>query len=176
VILGGELIARNADRFDHRLGRQRATLEAVDADHGARTGHVLQLLPQLGRIVGERFHLFARQGGAERVAAVGGRFLLVLAHLDRRLHLLERQQQQLFVIAAAQPDVRQTARLESGKRRFDDVTPRGQLPDRGDPGGIGVLLPRGGPGCVVAAGHGNSRAGEHGTSRVHDSEAQRRAG
>ena len=66
VELGGKLIARDADRSDLRLRRQRATFEAVDADHRARSGHVLQLLLQLRRIVGQRFDLIARERGAER--------------------------------------------------------------------------------------------------------------
>ena len=78
VVLGGELIARDADRSNLRLRGQRGALEAIDADDGAGPGHVLQLLLQNRGIVGERLDLIASERGAERRAvAIGRRFLLV---------------------------------------------------------------------------------------------------
>ena len=66
VKLRRELIAGDADRSNHRLGRQRPALEAVDADDGAGPGHLLQLLLQHRRVVRQRVDLIARQRRPER--------------------------------------------------------------------------------------------------------------
>ena len=84
VMFRRELIARDANRSDLRLRRQRAALEAVDLDHRTGAGHVQQLLAEHLRIVRQRLELFTRQRRAERRAArIRGRRLLVLADLTR---------------------------------------------------------------------------------------------
>ena len=45
VVLCRKLIARDSDRSDLRLGRQRAAFEAIDPDDRSGARHVLQLLP-----------------------------------------------------------------------------------------------------------------------------------
>ena len=128
-----ELIARDADRSDLRLGRQRAALEAVDADDGARAGHVLQLLLQRRRIVRQRFDLIARQRRAERSALrIGGRLLLVLLDGHRGFELRDRSIADLPVLAAANADILQRARLESRKLGLDRVAARRQAGERRD--------------------------------------------
>jgi hypothetical protein len=52
VILGGELVASYADRFDLRFGWQPTALEAVDAHDGARPCHVHQLALHFVWVVG----------------------------------------------------------------------------------------------------------------------------
>ena len=123
MILRGELIARDADRPDHRLGGQRAAFEAVNADHCAGTGHLLQLLLKDRWIIGQRLDLIAREGRAERRAvAIGRGLLFVLLDADRRLQALDRQHGHLFVLAAPDPDVGEELLLESGKLRLNGVS------------------------------------------------------
>src|SRR5204863_5269245 len=86
VVLRGKLIARDADRSDLRLRRQGAALEAVDAEDRARSGHVLQLLPQRRGVVRQRLDRFTRQRRAEGDGlAIRGRGLPVAFDGDRRL-------------------------------------------------------------------------------------------
>ena len=94
VILGRELIARDADRSNLRFERQRAPLEAVDCNHGARTRHVFELASQLGRVVRECLQLLARERRSERRSRVGG----VLLHRDSRLDGFDPQHDNLFVV------------------------------------------------------------------------------
>ena len=122
VKLRRELIAGDADRSDHRLGRQRPALEAVDADDGAGPGHLLELLLQRRRVVRQRVDLIARQRRPERrTVAVRGRLLLVLLDVDRRLDALNRQHRDLPVVAGPDAHVVQHALLEARKFDFDGV-------------------------------------------------------
>ena len=70
--LGRELVARDADRLDERLGRQLASFEAVDEDLAVGARDVHQLPLQLVGIIGEGFDLLPRQHCAERHVAVRG--------------------------------------------------------------------------------------------------------
>ena len=98
------------------FGGRLPALEAVDADHGAGAGHVLELPLHLVRIVRQRVHLLARQRRAERAAApIGGAFLLVLSNRDRLLDLLNRQHDDVPVVARAHAHVFQDARIEPGE-------------------------------------------------------------
>ena len=121
----GELIARDADRSDLRLVRQRRAFEAVDADHRAGAGHVHQLLAQHLGIVGQIRELLARQRRAERRSArIGGGGLLVLADQHGFLVAFDRQHQHLLVVAVSDADVGQHARFESGEFRLAPNTVR----------------------------------------------------
>ncbi len=178
VELGGELIAGDADRSDHRLRRQRAALEAVDADDRAGTGHVLELLLQDRRIVRERVDLIARQHGAERrPVAVRRRLLFVLLHGDRGFHLPDREHRDLAVVASADTDVRKRPLLEARELDVDRVAAGRQSRD-GRHAGIGRSRRRNGDasGRVVRAGDGHGRADDHGVGLIDDGDAQRAAG
>ena len=107
VILGSKRVARDVNRFDLRLRRQLGAFEAVDADDGVRTRHVLQLLRHLRRIVRERFDLFPSQRRAEPRARIGGNRLRVAADRDFRFDFLDRQDNHVLVVAAAKTRVMQ---------------------------------------------------------------------
>ena len=120
-----ELIARDPDRSNHRLGRQRAAFEPVDANDRARPCHLLQLLLKNSGIVRQRFDLVARQRRAERgTVAIRCRLLLVLLDGDLRLDALDGQHGHLAVLAGTNAHIVQHARLESREFRFDRVAPR----------------------------------------------------
>ena len=131
VMLGRELIARDADRSNLRFVRQRAAFEAVDLDDRAGTGHVHQLLPQHVGIVRQRFELFAGERGAERGAArVGGRRLFVLADGDRFLVTRDRQHQHLLVGAVADAHVGQPPRFEAVELGLNRIAAGSEAGDR----------------------------------------------
>ena len=135
VELRSKLIAGDANRSNLRLGRQRAALEAVDADHGARASHVLELLLKRRGIVGERIDLIARERGAKRrPLPVGGRRLLVLSDGDGCFKLFDVQHRRLTVLAAPHANIRERARLESRKLGSDRVSSRREARDDRDAG------------------------------------------
>ena len=105
-------------------------------------------------IVRQRFDLLARQRRAEGSAArVGRRLLLVLLDGDRRFELRDRQHRHLLVLAAANPDVLEDPRLESGKLRLDRVAARREAGQRRD-AGVGGLDRRGRDGARRGFGAG----------------------
>ena len=174
VVLRGERVARDVDRLDHRLGRQLAALEAVDADDAVAAGHVLQLLGHFGRIVRQRVDLLARQRGAERaVVAVGRRFLLVAADGHRILQTLDRQHDQLLVVVgAADAHVLEHAGIEAGKLRRDEIS-SGRQRDRRDPLFRRLRgFPRHRRGRLVEAADGDGGARQDGARLVHDGDDQ----
>ena len=94
------------------------------------------------RIVRQRFDFFARQRRAEGSSArIGRGLLLVLLDGDRRFELRDRQDRHLPVLAAANPDVLQRARLEARKLRLDRVAARREAGERRD-AGVGGLRDR----------------------------------
>ena len=168
-----ELIARDADRSDLRLRRQRAALEPVDPDDRARAGHLLQLLLQLHRIVRQRFDLFAGERRAERVAArIGGGLLLVLPDGHRCFHLFDGEYGDLFVLAGADPHVFHDPRLEARELRLDRVA-AGRQRQRRDAGFRrerridGRRMRR-----LVSAGRRHLRADDHAAAGVDDGDAE----
>ena len=70
VVLGRVGIEAEADLGDLRLRRQAAAREAVDPQHRAGAGHLLQLLGHLVFVVGQRVDLVRRQRRREVVADV----------------------------------------------------------------------------------------------------------
>ena len=178
MVFGGELIARDTNRSNHRFGRQRSAFETVDADHRTGTRHVLELLLQDRRVVRERLDLLARQGRAKRRAVpVGGRLLFVLFHGDRRLDALDRQHGDLPVLAVPHADISQQPFFESGKldlngisarcERRDDCHTRVRRAHRRDRRGFRRFICR----C-----DGDGRADDDRAGLIHDGNAQRSAG
>jgi len=133
ISIGGELIARDSDGSDLRLGRQRASFEPVDAEDGPRTRHVLKLLLQQRGIVGQRLDLFTCQHGAERPAGIGRRLLLVLSDGHGGLQLREGQHRNLPVLAAAYPNVLESPRFEPRKLDPDGIAARSEARDGANP-------------------------------------------
>jgi hypothetical protein len=122
VVFGGERVAGDADRFDHRFGRKRRAFETVHADDDAGTGNFLELPPHLGGVVRERVDLLARERRSERgAAAIGGGFGRVLADDDVLGNFFDGEHERLAVVAGAQLDVLGDARRESGKLDADVV-------------------------------------------------------
>ena len=175
VVLGGELIARDADRSNLRLRGQRGALEAIDADDGAGPGHVLQLLLQNRGIVGERLDLIASERGAERRAvAIGRRFLLVLTDRERRFDARDGENRHLLVVAVAHADVGERARVEAGERRLDAVASRPQAgDDRDSRTRCFHRLDRNVSRRILRAGDRHHRAGNDGAGRIDHRHAQR---
>ena len=127
MILRGERIARDVNRFDLRLRRQLPAFEAVHSDHGVGARHVGQLLCHLGWIVRQRFNLLARQRRAESCARVRCDCLGIASDGDFRLDLLDRQHDHVLVVAAAETRVLHQALLETGKRRLDRIPARSDV-------------------------------------------------
>jgi hypothetical protein len=127
VVFRGELVAGDPDHFDLRLRRQLLTLEAVDAHHGTESRHILELAFEFVGILRQRLDLLARENRAERQAAIGRSFLPIAAHRNGVFHFLERHNQDVLVVARANPDVAQQADVETGKFTLDRV-PAGLQP------------------------------------------------
>ncbi len=174
VVLRRELVARDADGSNHRLGRQRRALEAVYLDDRAGPGHVLQLLAEDVGIVGQRLELLPREHGAECGLAIGGRLLLVALHCDCILQARDRQHHHLLVVAGTDPDLGQRARLESGKLGADGVAAGRQPGKVRDALGIGLhgrgRLPLGGG---FGALDGDGRVGDDGAGLIDDRHLER---
>ena len=130
VVLGRELIAGDADHLDLRLRRQLLSLEAVDADGGSDARHVLELPLQLVGIFGQRLDLLARERGAERQRAIGRGLLPIASDGDGVLHLSQRQDQDVFVVAGADPHVADQPEIESGELALNRVPARPELVER----------------------------------------------
>jgi hypothetical protein len=134
-----KLIAGDTNRSDLRLGRQRAAFETVDADDGARTSHVLQLLLECRRIVGERIDLIAGERGAKRrTLPVGGRRLFILFDGDRGFNAFDIQHRRLPILPVADPNVGERALLESREDGVDRIAPGDQTGDGGHAAGRGL--------------------------------------
>jgi hypothetical protein len=127
VDLRRELIARYPDRFDQRLGRQVATLEAVDEDLRVGSGDVHELPSKLVGIVGQRIDLFARQHGAKRHIAIRGSLLAIAIDGHGRLQAVDRQHDHLPVLAAADPHVGQRPCLEARELCGDRIAAGGKV-------------------------------------------------
>ena len=65
VVLGGKLIARNANRPNLCFGRQGAPFEPVDTNDRAGAGHILQLLLQRRRVIRQRLNLIPGERGSK---------------------------------------------------------------------------------------------------------------
>jgi hypothetical protein len=130
VDLGGELVARHADRFDERLGRQLAALEAVDQNLRVGAGKVHQLPAQFVGIVRQRLDLFAGQHAPERDVAIGRGLLTISLDSHGGLHAIDRQDDDLAIRAGAEPHIGEGARLEAGELRRDRVTAWEQVLER----------------------------------------------
>ncbi len=124
VHLRRELIAGHADRFDQRLRRQVAALEAVDEELRARPGDVHQLPPELVGIVRERLDLLTRHDRAEGHITVGRRLLAIALDRHRRLQAIDRQHHHLLVLAAPDADLGQRSRLKARELGRDRVAAR----------------------------------------------------
>lgn len=120
--LGRELIARDADGPNHRLGRQRPALEAVDANHGAGSRHVLQLLLQHRRIVRKRLDLIAGQRASKRGPPPIRRGLLgIERHGHVGLDALNRQYGDLPILARSDAHAADHTCVESRESRAHGV-------------------------------------------------------
>jgi len=124
VVLGREAVARDVDRFDLRLRRQRRALETVDADDRRTARHLGELLAQDGRVVGQRLDLLTCQRRPERGRAVDGDFLPIARDVHGVGELLNRQRYRFFILAGAHAHVGVHTGLETGRLGFDCVAAR----------------------------------------------------
>ena len=85
------------------------------------SGDVQQLAAELVGIVRERVDLLARHDRAERHVAIGGGLLAIAFDRHRRLTRSIGSTSDLFVLAAADADVRQRSRLKAGELGLDRV-------------------------------------------------------
>ena len=113
-------IEAEANLGDLRLRRQAAAREAVDPQHGAGPGHLLQLLGHLVLVVGQGVDLVLRQRRREVVAdvlvgLVAGDLDLLDVAGDRQLDVAP------LLPAAADVDVGDLRRLEADRLDLDDV-------------------------------------------------------
>ena len=169
-----ELIARDANRLDHRFRRQRAAFEAVDANHRARPRHVFQLAPQRCGIVRQRFDLFAGQRRAEGGSIpIRSRLLPVLLDRDGRFHALDRQHRDLAILAAAKADVGQNTFFEAWEFCFDRVASRPQRRYDRDAGISGLRRYGDAFRRLFRSGDGDSCANDDGVRLIDDSHPER---
>ena len=173
VIFRREAVARDVDRFDLRLRRQRRSFEAVDADDRRASRHLLQLLAQHGGIVRQRLDLLARQRRSERRRAIDGDFLFVARDGDRVGDLLDGERERLAILARADADVGIDARLEAGELGFDGIAARRQALENSDSlgrrrdGGRRRRLR-----ALVNAGNRDGGSGQHAASLIDDRHLQ----
>ncbi len=176
MALGGELVARDVDRFDLRLRRQLSSFEAVDAQDGVGR-HVHQLAPHFVGIVGERFDLLARERRAERALRVGGGRLTVASDGDLVLDRLDREDRDLFIVPGAQADVPHLPRLKSGKLRLDVIVAGRQRLERREPRIVRLDRADHRLRRIVCSRRGDHRAGNHRAGLVdHGQQQLRRPG
>ena len=130
MVFGGKLVARHADRLDLRLRRQPSALEAVDAEHGARTCHLHQLPLHLVGIahsasicsrVSTDPNASLRRSAAPACASC--------ATLTVSLEVLDEQHDDAAVVALANARFLRDARVEAGKLRASRVAPRREAAD-----------------------------------------------
>ena len=118
VILGGERIEAEADFRDLRLRRQAAALEAVDAEHRARAGHLLEHLRHFVGVVRQLIDLFLRELRGERVVE------RLLGLVARDVDLLDERrdgERHLLVGVAAADVLLEVLRVESDRFDVDGV-------------------------------------------------------
>ena len=129
MVLGGIRIEAEADLGDLRLRRQPAAREAVDAQHGAGPGHLLELRGHFVFVVGQGVDLVL---GERRREVVGD---VLVGLVARDLHLLDVAGDReldfaALLAAAADGDVGNLLGLEADRLDLGDVLARRQAVDR----------------------------------------------
>ena len=85
---------------------------------GVAAGHVLELLRHLVGIVRQRLDLLARHRRAEGGAAIRRRFPRIARDRHRVLHALQREHDDVLVVAGLELHVLEHAGLEAGELRL----------------------------------------------------------
>lgn len=122
-----KLIPGDPNRLDHGFRGKLTPFEAVDENLRVRPAHVHQLTAKLVGIVRERLDLLPRENRSERHVTLRRGLLAIPFHRDRGLHAIDRKDNHLAVVPAANAHLRQGSRLKSGKFGCDGIPPRRQV-------------------------------------------------